>query len=350
MLGKLLRKYKSTRNLTFLPLPEELLDNNYHSILEKISIAEAISDFEKHRARKLDLYPHNFTETLIEFCGSVLNRSSYRNAGILQSINRGSAFLTFGSCFAAEIHRYLLGYGIESHTITLADHVNSPRMSRDGLKLEYRPIDCYHWRLENPADQAIVSRYQDERVSNDYLASCDVEREQEIMRLEHVYRSERFVDQFGYLKSMLPKTDVVIFTLGTAIMRHNSKSQFESVDDTVAFIAEIREIIYRLNPSATVFFSLSPVPLQGFSGINKSCLTAVEADSISKSISRVAIYKYFDAIDSSFEQNTFYFPSYEIVRWIAPYYAQEIWQDPHHLKRSLVKLICRLFIATFMAR
>lgn len=99
-----------------------------------------------------------------------------------------------------------------------------------------------------------------------------------------------------------------------------------------------------------MFFSLSPLPLQGFSGINRSCLSAVEADSISKSISRVALHLYFDSIARCFQSKTFYFPSYEIVRWIAPYYSDSVWSDPHHIQRSLAKLICKLFISTFLQK
>lgn len=131
--NELLEKYHKNNNLTFLPIPENLLECDFHANIDGRSLASVIKDFERHRARKFDLYPHDLTDTLVELCSAVLNRSWYRDNLILQSIDPNSSFLTFGSCFAAEIHRYLMGYGIQSHTLTLADNVNSPRMSRDGL-------------------------------------------------------------------------------------------------------------------------------------------------------------------------------------------------------------------------
>jgi len=348
--NELLEKYQKNKNLTFLPIPENLLDCDFHANIDGRSLVSAIKDFEKHRARKFDLYPHFLTDTFVEMCSAVLNRTWYREKLILQSIDPNSSFLTFGSCFAAEIHRYLMGYGIQSYTLTLADHVNSPRMSRDGLSLNYKPRDSYHWDLSNPSDHATISIYQDEVTSDQYLQSINLEEELQILKREHVYRSERFIDQYGYLRSKIAQTDIIIFTIGTAIKKDRGKLNFENVADTVAFLDEIRRIIYNINEDATVFFSLSPVPLQGFSGINKSCLSAVEADSISKSISRVAIHQYFDLIDRCFEFNTFYFPSYEIVRWIAPYYLDSVWSDPHHIERRLAKLICKLFISTFLQK
>lgn len=346
--AELIQKFQNNRNLTFLPIPEEFLECDFHANADGNSLASVITAFERHRARKLDLFPHCLTDTFVELCSSVLNRSWYIDNSILQSIDPNSSFLTFGSCFAAEIHRYLMGYGIETYTLTLADHINSPRMSRDGLRLRYKQRDLYHWDLVNPSDHQTISIYQDEAASNRYLQHINQQEELQILKREHVYRSERFVDQYGYLKSMIQQTDNVIFTIGTAVKKVQGVLTFEEVDDTVAFLDEIRSIIYSINKDANVFFSLSPVPLQGFSGISKSCLSAVEADSISKSISRVALHNYFESIPSSFEFNTFYFPSYEIVRWIAPYYPGSVWSDPHHIQRKLAKIICKLFISTFL--
>lgn len=124
------------------------------------------------------------------------------------------------------------------------------------------------------------------------------------------------VDQYGYLKSNIKSTDVVIFTVGTAIKKVGRRCEFECVPDTIKMLHEIRQQIHDLNKNTAVFFTLSPVTLQGIAWDSTSGLTAVEADCISKSISRVAIYSFMKEIEGDIASKTFYYPSYELVRWI----------------------------------
>lgn len=84
-----------------------------------------------------------------------------------------------------------MAYGIESYTVTLSDNVNSPRMSRDGLSCLYERHDDYHWKLQDSKNKVIINHYQSEEESINLMAQCNKEREKEILRNEHIYRSER---------------------------------------------------------------------------------------------------------------------------------------------------------------
>ena len=337
------------RHTTYLPIPEDnLMDNLYSNDSDGYCLADLITKHERYRKRGVDLYPQEIEKTLTEMCGSIINRSDLIKKGIAQSIPKNARFTTFGSCFAAEIHRYLLAYGLESYTITLSDSVNSPRMSRDGLSYSYVPWGKYHWEIKDSRQYNGLNDYQIYEEGIKIKDACNELQELNILKSEHIYRSERLIDQYGFLKSKIEESDVVIFTVGTALRKEGNEFRFESVEDTAEMLKEIRLQIHKLNPMSNVFFTLSPVPLEGIMNIGKKSLTAVEADCISKSTSRVALNLFIDKIDESIREKTFYYPSYELVRWLAPYFDRSPWQDSHHLKREMVKLICKLFKATFI--
>ena len=336
------------KNLTYMPIRDEFLGQDLLKDENGEKLADLINKFERHRKHQIDFFPHEIEKTLVELCSSVLNRSHYINTNLLQSIPRNSNFLTFGSCFAAEIHRYLMGYGLESYTVTLADYINSPRMNAEGLSCNYIPIGSYHWDFLKEPESLLAKKY--EAHAYPILDDQNQASELQILAREHVYRSERFADKYGFLSKRIISSDVIIFTVGTAVKKVNNKLEFEDIADTTQFLFDIRKKINDINSDAQVFFTLSPVPLQAISGISESCLTAVEADCISKSISRVALYNFFKDLDSQFSKSTHYFPSFEIVRWLAPYYNNSAWSDSHHIQRDIAKLICRLFVSTFVGR
>jgi hypothetical protein len=94
-----------------------------------------------------------------------------------------------------------------------------------------------------------------------------------------------------------------------------SFSQTRSDEITDAMFA-IVEALRRLSMFSRIIFTLSPIPLV-YSG---SDYPVVAADCLSKSSLRVAI----DHVGQSGLKNLYYFPSFEILRWLAPM-ADQIW-------------------------
>ncbi|MDE3037455.1 MAG: GSCFA domain-containing protein [Pseudomonadota bacterium] len=71
--------------------------------------------------------------------------------------------------------------------------------------------------------------------------------------------------------------------------------------------------IRAINPSAVLLLTLSPVPIDSAIGLRQK-LSAVEIDCISKSMLRVALQELMEKHAS--DAKLFYFPSFEIVRWV----------------------------------
>ena len=98
-----------------------------------------------------------------------------------------------------------------------------------------------------------------------------------------------------------------------------------------------------MNPDAPIVLTLSPVPLNAtFRGI--SC---VAADCVSKSTLRVAL----DGVVGRGLENVYYWPSFEIVRWVGGHVPWPAYGfnrgDSRHVTRYLVAQIIDAFVEAF---
>jgi len=84
-----------------------------------------------------------------------------------------------------------------------------------------------------------------------------------------------------------------------------------------AALNSLYHAIRSINPRANLLLTLSPIPIDSALGIqHPGKLGAVEIDCISKSLLRVALDELLEAQRG--DTKLHYFPSFEIVRWIAP--------------------------------
>jgi hypothetical protein len=115
-----------------------------------------------------------------------------------------------------------------------------------------------------------------------------------------------------------------------------------TVDENAQNLARMIEIIRKLNPTAPIVLTLSPVPLMAtFRDI--SCLTA---DCVSKSVLRVAL----DQVMSTKPANVYYWPSFEIVKWVGanlPSASYGRKGEARAIHRPLVELIMDEFVEAF---
>jgi hypothetical protein len=102
------------------------------------------------------------------------------------------------------------------------------------------------------------------------------------------------------------------------------------------------ELVRSVNPTAPIVLTLSPVPLKAtFRDI--SCMSA---DCVSKSTLRVAL----DRVTSLGLEDVYYWPSFEIVRWVGahlPWPAYGTGGSSRRVRRDLVREIIDAFVEVF---
>src|SRR5262249_14612568 len=115
-----------------------------------------------------------------------------------------------------------------------------------------------------------------------------------------------------------------------------------SVADNAANVRTIIGMLRAINPTATVVLSLSPVPL----GSTSEFPSAIVADCLSKSTLRVAA----DQIVRDTSLNAFYWPSFEMVRWVSGHHGRVYGNDDgssHHIDQAVIDSIIDSFIKIF---
>jgi len=109
----------------------------------------------------------------------------------------------------------------------------------------------------------------------------------------------------------------------------------ENVENLESIIALVREV----NPNTHIVLSVSPIPLTATFEMD----SAIIADCISKSIMRAATHE----VISKGPINVSYWPSFEIVKWIAPHRQRSFGDDDGssiHVNFDLLSCIFEQFI------
>lgn len=176
--------------------------------------------------------------------------------------------------------------------------------------------------------------------------------------------SQESLDTFGdYLRT----SDVLVYTLGVSQGFFDSDGKpvlikgFGGVDRTLLNSAEYRNIsvaenvsnvraiiecVRNLNPEIAIVFTVSPVPLAR----TFNSRSVVTNDCISKSALRITA---FELTHGQAGKKTYYWPSFEIAKWIAPHIAVEAPEDrpfgaddlySRHVSDHIVEMIVRLFL------
>lgn len=220
--------------------------------------------------------------------------------------------VAFGSCFAANVGRYLTGLGFD--VVTQKEGKAHVQKINDGLVNVYAICQQFEWAWENRVPE---------------------------VDLWHGWQAE----DFGYddevrleTKKIFDEADVFILTFGLSEVWYDEptgevfwravpedkfdpsrhKSRVLTFDETKRKLSDIYELIRKYNPTAKIVFTLSPVGLAA----TFRKVSAISANSTSKAILRAAIdelHREKRETDPEF----FYFPSYEVVTHglRGPYYG-----------------------------
>jgi hypothetical protein len=242
------------------------------------------SKLVRHQSSSISKYPsYPFEVDNIEafYDGYMMRPVDYQ-------IHPYSRICTLGSCFAINIARYLRDSGYNAQSFELGELVNNT----------YTNL----FILENNIDFAS----------------------------EWATLQPQMAQSVAEFKRNLAEADCIIFTLGLGLAFYSDtdgspltnplysyrKEHYKGysmkpipVDRNLSNFRDIIKSIERINKDAKVIVTLSPVPLDGCKG---DFVSAIEADCISKSIGRLTLaMAEAEGLDFS------YFPSYELVRWVA---------------------------------
>lgn len=239
--------------------------------------------------------------------------------------------VAFGSCFAANITRWLS----ERKYSVLTDQ-------------EGEGSDAYVVRFGEGMVNTFVIRQQFEWAFENKVVEAE---------LWHGYDAQ----SFGYDEQVRRKTldifsaaDVFVITLGLSEVWYDEKTggvfwravpadkydperhkfRVTSVAENKENIHAIYQLIRKHRPEAKVIFTLSPIPLVAtFRPV--SCMTA---NSVSKAVLRSALDETLREIDEP--DCAFYWPSYEIVLDV---FADRWKDDRRHVKPAILDFIMTLF-------
>lgn len=237
-------------------------------------------------------------------------------------------FFTIGSCFARAIAQSLRerGYSVENREF--GEHINSTFANRALVEWMMGKIDP----ATEPRIKALVGGISPEE-----------------------------------LKAMVANAEVIILTIGVApcffdrnsgnfVMPRPSALNARAMAETYTFrmttvaenVENIRAIlstIRQINSDAEIVLTLSPVPLNSAFGM----MSAVQADCISKSTLRLAV----DEVTREAPTNLYYWPSFEIVRWLSGHVGQFFGSDDgvaSHVDDVVVRFNIEKFIQVFSVK
>ena len=250
-------------------------------------------------------------------------------AGMLSA---DDAVVTLGSCFARELRDYLGAAGVGAANVWIPS----------GLNNTFAILDFVSWCVTGRETRRGYRYDQDDR-GKIREWTPEAERERYVQGLRE---AGAFVFTLGLAEVWQNRETGAVFWRGVPKDVYRADRhlfRLTTVEENEANVAEIVELVRSVNATAPVVLTLSPVPLKA-TFREQSCLTA---DCVSKAVLRVAL----DLAMSRGLENVWFWPSFEIVRWVgghAPWRAfGEDEGKPRDVSRRLVSAIIDAFVQTF---
>ncbi len=311
---------------------------------ETIRLAKRIQKLNQNRSQKRirsARWPTHMinSDTLKSFCNNNII-SEYKKLNI--SLSQNSQVATIGSCFANNLANSLISNEINAKSFSLGEEINNTYTNYEIFKL-------------------LSQGLQKTKLSNEFESTT----------LTPLI-NEDFIDELEDFKHYLENADLLVYTLGVSqgfftfdekpvlikgtggIDRSAfAKSIYRNitVSENISNCKNIINLARIIKPDIPIVFTISPVPLARAFDTD----SAVMNDCLSKSTLRVAVQ---ELIESDI-QNIYYWPSFEIAKWITPHIAIEGSNEWHfgsddlysrHVSRRTVSLIIELFINVFFQK
>lgn len=321
----------------------------------------------KRNERLLTVYPHCTDEFAldIKFLTAVLGATEPTPI-----ISRETPIATIGSCFARNIAVYLKSKGYNINAFQLAEDLNSPFSNAKMLAICAAPIELQTEYVEYWAT-ALYPEHVHNRIGEIV--------QKELTRLKNlrtfiqdsevvVITCGNIIDYFSTIPALkfesAPFVAPKFFTISASedldarnyingrLRSIGSVLRLANYSETVEALISQYNAIRTINEQANIVITLSPVPIDSAIGIDAVMgQSAVELDCISKSTLRAALSDF--QRQTSGDRKLHYFPSFEIVRWIAPNVMAPVFgkEDAasRHVSAEVLAAVYRYFLHRFGA-
>lgn len=294
---------------------------------ERAELEAFLSVRRERRLRLRDAYP----DCVDEFGVAPAFLDTVLEVAPQPAIAPETRIFTLGSCFARNIAVYLPSRGYSAEAFVQTEDLNSPFSNARMFRVAAAPA---------AEREAFVRRWIETLYPDDEAAERGRRAEEALARLfglaESVARAEVVVVTIGsaldfFLPAeaggdVAPKFLLLADTEGAdrraglaqRLKAQGARFRLGTFAESREAIRGLHAAIRALNPSALCLFTLSPVPMDSAIGVEKAVPGgAAEIDCVSKSTLRAALHEAMSELAAT-DAATRYFPSYEIVRWIAP--------------------------------
>jgi hypothetical protein len=286
------------------------------------------------------------------------------------ALRHGDGFFTIGSCFARNVAQHLAVNGHRAKTFGLAEDLNSPMSNAFLLQMMERTADeqrgiLKHWietifpdLADAEKDALIAQKHREIAELHSNLEEADCV----ILTLGNVVDFFRDDGSHGkpLMENIFPKfiampgsEDINVRSASAANLKGKGAvlrlaTYSETLDAIRTCIRGIRSVT-----KATLVVTISPVPIDSVIGlVTQHLKSAIEVDCVSKSRIRSAFDEVYSA-ERRTDPAIFYFPSFEIVRWIAPLMPIPAFglddAASRHVSSPILNGICSLFAQTFIS-
>lgn len=253
-------------------------------------------------------------------------------------ITKETSICTFGSCFAANVARYLKmrGYNVLTANSRFGGN-NMSYIIRCGEGMVNAPVirQQFEWALEN-------KKFDEDLWFDNDKTLAEYDEAIRAQTAQIFNQSEFFILTFGLSETWYNKRSGEAFW--RAIPQHlydESKHGFKLLEPEENFqnIERIYQLIRKhLGTQVKLLMTLSPIPLVAtFRPV--SCITA---NSFSKASLRCALDRMMRTYGQ--DKNLFYFPSFEIVK---DYFHNPYEGDNRHVRPEVIQTIMGTFEKSF---
>lgn len=244
-------------------------------------------------------------------------------------ITRENYITAFGSCFAAEVTRFLLrnNYNVFGSELGLNAHIIR---SGEGIVNTAALRQQFDWAIGGYSPQESVWQNAD---------GTDLENSPAIRETtrEIFHKTDIFIFTLGLSEVWYDKITGDVFWRAIPNQRFDAERhgfRVMGVEENRQNITQVYRMIREFRPEAEIIFTLSPVPLAAtFRPI--SCITA---NSVSKASLRMAIDELMREFGD--DPSLYYFPSYEIITTFLP---DAMGVDMRHPRPEAVDFVMNTF-------
>ena len=303
------------------------------------------------------VYPHCSDEysLSLDFLDAVFGDKPFK------VIDRQTRIFTIGSCFARNIARYLQQKGFCVTPFVQTEDINSPFSNAKMLSVCIAPEDERRSYIERWVRQLYGDEADLPAIAQAELGKLDDLhdnlRQSDFMIVTCGNVIDYFLDGADPSETLAVAPKFLSISnsedvthrraLARKLKEAGSRFRMGSYEEVARALESLYQTIKAINPHAYLLFTLSPIPIDSAIGLEvPDEMSAVEIDAISKSMLRVALNDLLARHRDDFRLR--YFPSFEMVRWIAPNLEGAAFgredATSRHVSQRLLSGVCNYFI------